>query len=197
MIGVKISTKDLLRIGQVLEVRKNRINQACARMLNDIGDKTVDEVARMVQSQTLIPAENVRSTIAVKRATPGDLSYRVDASKAFAGLDDRQMGAGKNFKKRPEGYFYPGELVNIVTMDDKAVCEICQEAAEHGPYSIDEAQKMLPLHINCRCLVAAHQARRTLPVEFKKKGKAEINKVSLNQLVARLAKESKLTIRAN
>lgn len=196
MIAVKVFTKDLQRIWKVLETRKTKLLGAAAKMLNNIGDKTKQEMAYMISSQTLIPAETVLNSITVKRASSGDLNYHIDATKAFIGMETRPMGSGSKFKQRPEGYFHPKELVNIVSMEDDKVCEICQEAVEHGPYTIEEAQAMLPLHPHCRCLVASSIERRTLPVEFKKKGKAEINTVSIKQLVSKLLKESKIQLKA-
>lgn len=38
-----------------------------------------------------------------------------------------------------------------VTAQDGAVCAECESAASAGPYTIDEAQGMIPLHPNCRC----------------------------------------------
>lgn len=37
------------------------------------------------------------------------------------------------------------------TADDGLVCELCEAAAENGPYTLDEAHGMIPLHPNCRC----------------------------------------------
>lgn len=37
------------------------------------------------------------------------------------------------------------------TARDDRVCQECQDAAERGPYTLEEARGMLPLHPNCRC----------------------------------------------
>jgi len=44
-----------------------------------------------------------------------------------------------------------GVQAEFVTAQDSKVCEECEAAAENGPYSIDEARGMIPLHPNCRC----------------------------------------------
>ena len=41
--------------------------------------------------------------------------------------------------------------VNISTAGDDAVCEECEDAAAGGPYTLDEAEDIIPLHPNCRC----------------------------------------------
>jgi hypothetical protein len=43
------------------------------------------------------------------------------------------------------------EYVNVLTAGDDLVCFRCQDASEEGPYSLAEAQGLLPLHPNCRC----------------------------------------------
>jgi SPP1 gp7 family putative phage head morphogenesis protein len=39
----------------------------------------------------------------------------------------------------------------FATARDDAVCQECQDAANAGPYTLDEARGMIPLHPNCRC----------------------------------------------
>lgn len=43
------------------------------------------------------------------------------------------------------------EYVNVLTAGDDRVCFRCQDASEEGPYTLAEAQGILPLHVNCRC----------------------------------------------
>jgi len=42
-------------------------------------------------------------------------------------------------------------LAEIVTAGDDKVCSVCNELAKNGPYTLDEAEKLLPAHTNCRC----------------------------------------------
>jgi hypothetical protein len=39
----------------------------------------------------------------------------------------------------------------IVTAGDEKVCEICLALEKGGPYTLDEAEKMIPAHAFCRC----------------------------------------------
>lgn len=51
-------------------------------------------------------------------------------------------------------------LVNVLTAGDDDVCPICQDLADAGPYSLDEAEGLLPAHPRCRCAVTpAHDER--------------------------------------
>lgn len=43
-------------------------------------------------------------------------------------------------------------LINIATAGDELVCDDCEEASDDGPYTIDEAEGLLPIHPNCRCV---------------------------------------------
>jgi hypothetical protein len=43
------------------------------------------------------------------------------------------------------------EEVNVQTAGDDRVCDICNEIAADGPYTVDEADELLPVHPNCRC----------------------------------------------
>jgi hypothetical protein len=42
-------------------------------------------------------------------------------------------------------------LGNIETAGDDAVCPICEDLALNGPYDLDEAESMIPVHPDCRC----------------------------------------------
>lgn len=41
--------------------------------------------------------------------------------------------------------------VNVVTAGDDDVCPICEDIADNGPYSINEARSLIPAHPHCRC----------------------------------------------
>jgi hypothetical protein len=43
------------------------------------------------------------------------------------------------------------EYVNTLTAGDDLVCQVCEDISEEGPYSLDEAQGLIPAHPNCRC----------------------------------------------
>jgi hypothetical protein len=53
-----------------------------------------------------------------------------------------------------------GNLVNIVTAGDDDVCDECQDISDEGPYSLDEAEGLIPAHPNCRCAFAPSRASR-------------------------------------
>lgn len=42
-------------------------------------------------------------------------------------------------------------LVEVLTAGDDNVCPTCEDISEEGPYTLDEAEKLIPAHPNCRC----------------------------------------------
>jgi hypothetical protein len=58
------------------------------------------------------------------------------------------------------------EEVNVQTAGDDRVCDECDELAADGPYSLDEADDLIPAHPNCRCALVpalADPAQLSLP----------------------------------
>jgi hypothetical protein len=43
------------------------------------------------------------------------------------------------------------EQVNVQTAGDDRVCDECNDIADAGPYTLDEADFLIPAHPNCRC----------------------------------------------
>lgn len=42
-------------------------------------------------------------------------------------------------------------MVEVLTAGDELVCQACDDISEDGPYTIDEAEGLIPAHPNCRC----------------------------------------------
>jgi hypothetical protein len=45
----------------------------------------------------------------------------------------------------------PDEDTDVLTAGDDLVCEECLSIADDGPYTMDEAEILIPAHPNCRC----------------------------------------------
>jgi hypothetical protein len=151
-----------------IDLRRSRIRPAAAHALNYVGEKTVGQVARQIAAQTGIPEEQVRRRIIVRPASAGQLRFEIDATAVAADLATRPMPAEARragVGGRDDSFFKQAELVNIVDMGDSKVCPVCEAAAADGPYTIEEARGMIPLHPNCRCVVQPMRARRTAPLE--------------------------------
>lgn len=50
-----------------------------------------------------------------------------------------------------KGSLTDAAMAEIVTAGDDRVCQECQDIADAGPYTLDEAEELLPVHPNCRC----------------------------------------------
>jgi 8-oxo-dGTP pyrophosphatase MutT (NUDIX family) len=52
------------------------------------------------------------------------------------------------------------KLIEVLTAGDDDVCPTCEDIAEEGPYTLDEAELLIPAHPRCRCaFVPASDAR--------------------------------------
>ena len=51
---------------------------------------------------------------------------------------------------------YGVQLVDIMTMHDERVCQDCIELENNNPYTIQDAEGLLPRHPRCRCVYKPH-----------------------------------------
>jgi hypothetical protein len=85
-------------------------------------------------------------------AGPGSRSSREETPSpaVIAAIERTQAKLEKQF---------PGE-VEVLTAADDLVCPICEEISGDGPYTLDEAEGLIPAHVFCRCgFVPAEDAR--------------------------------------
>src|SRR5262252_8364760 len=75
---------------------------------------------------------------------------------------DPELRTAKPLKVRdapPEDWYAEAggeELVNWVTAEDDKVCPECEDWSDGSPYSLDDVEGRIPLHINCRCSVVPY-----------------------------------------
>ena len=204
---ISINADDLLRWARYLNEVPKRTRPAVARAMNDYGRGVVDSTAQAIAGETGLSAYDVRSMIEVKEATADDLTWKMDAT-AVAKSEDWE----RPWDKREDGGFDKNTLVKIVTSGDETTCEICQEAAEKSPYTMEEINALSArwkhwepdaglgartnlLHPNCRCSLQPWQQTRRVSVKFGGKG-APPELLNARQLGRRVADEMKVTIRA-
>ena len=51
---------------------------------------------------------------------------------------------------------YGVQLVDVLTMHDERVCQDCIDIENNNPYTIQEAENLLPVHPRCRCVYKPH-----------------------------------------
>jgi hypothetical protein len=55
---------------------------------------------------------------------------------------------------------WKAEAVGVRTAADEKVCQTCEDIAEDGPYTTDEARELIPAHPHCRCSVYRYYDKR-------------------------------------
>lgn len=138
-----------------------------ASALNQMGDALLRNLAIDLSRTTGLSVDIVRSMIRTTRATTSKLEYNVDASR----LADPRLMKGRelpdrDFPRREDPGFAPTELVNVQTAGDDRVCDICDNIAASGPYTIEVARAMIPHHPNCRCTLVPFRPTNRIPVKF-------------------------------
>lgn len=50
---------------------------------------------------------------------------------------------------------YGVDMIEVITVGDELVCDICLDAEEHNPHLITDTENLPPFHPNCRCSIGA------------------------------------------
>ena len=206
---IRIGALNLLRWARYLDEVPKHTRPAVARAMNDYGAGVAESAAEMIAAETGLDAQEVRTLIEIEEASADNLVWRMDASQVAPPPQDWERPwekrSGKNFEQQT--------LVKIVTSGDDHTCEICQEAADNSPYTMDEINQLSHkwqhwepaagtvgartnlIHPNCRCVIQPWQQTRRLSVQFGGKG-APPELLNARQLGRKVADELKVVIRA-
>jgi hypothetical protein len=170
VLSIDVDTGDLLKWARYFENIPRRTKPALARALNAAGANIVRETARVIAGNSGLDADAILHLIIVKEAAPNDLVWEMDASAIAPPSQD-----WSHPWDRTEDTTFDGQtLVKIITMDDDVVCKICEDAAENGPYTLEEAKRMFAhgeagkegLHPRCRCIMGPWSSTRRMNVTF-------------------------------
>lgn len=201
---IRVDARAVAKWAGRMRGKRQRVPKVAASTLNFLGDKAVNAVAERVAAQTGLSVETVRRGLHVTRATEGSLSFIIDAKKSLMQDTARRPMArdkqGRFAKRDEETFFRENELVNVVDMGDERVCPICERIVEDGPYTIEEARRLIPAHPNCRCVVDTLQRRRVAPVEFRNQNptgfRAEPVDEPMSEILAKMRGELKQAMRS-
>lgn len=193
-VTVDINATDLLKWARHLEKVPEAMKPAIANTLNFVGNSVVDKTVQFIADNTGLDPTDIRNTMLVHQATSDDLTFQMDASQvAPPSLDWSRPWDTKDQSSfdQSDADFDQSMLVKIVTMEDDLVCQLCQDAAEDSPYTLEEAQQKLPIHPNCRCLLQPFYSYRRLPVVFSHEDASgpESAELTLSQLGDELARQ--------
>jgi hypothetical protein len=75
------------------------------------------------------------------------------------------LGQTQSTKRKPAAQDIYEVLVSVETAGDEFVCDDCNDLAAGGPYDVDRASSLLPVHANCRCSVVAFDDKRFAAIE--------------------------------
>lgn len=131
---------------------------------------TLDTFERAgVQRVALVPESHWHAPVRVRDANVEDaprrrrIRYREGsrttqpAARTLRRIRQRQRELEQQFPS----------LVNVLTAGDDKVCQICQDIAADGPYTINEARGLIPAHPRCRCaLIPADERDETVDARF-------------------------------
>jgi hypothetical protein len=203
-LAIKLDVSDLQRVGRrwvSAASATGAMDERIAASLNYLGEQAADNIARDVARATGLNEQAARRLIDIRKASRDNLSFEIDVGQALIRSTRRPLPKKKG-PKRDETGFYEGQLVNIVTMGDERVCELCEELARNSPYTIEEARAQLPHHPNCRCSVEDFGPRRRKPVEMREARAREAQqdyrpKLTLEVLRATVSKELKRIVRTS
>lgn len=199
MFKVSFKAARLLKWAQHFQELPRKTSDAIVKALNTAGDAVVREMVRKISQTTGFSQSKVKKFIKVQRASGTRKSYKILQEILPPSLDWSRPW------NKPSSVTDDEELVNIVTMEDDAVCPICSDAASHNPYKMSDIRRMLSrwehtshpglLHPNCRCSVSAFQNLRRLAVQFAGK-KVPDALMTARQIGKKIVKELKVVLKA-
>jgi len=90
------------------------------------------------------------NTIMVKAVNAGKLhTYKLNGVSKV-GIEPEWNPAGFTRRAHDHGKWKDAD-VNVLTAGDDLVCDECEDIADDGPYTLEEAAGLIPAHISCRC----------------------------------------------
>jgi hypothetical protein len=199
-----IDTSDLLRVVRRLDNIDRAIPHAVASALNEAGDATVHRTAHSLALETGLSEHAIRSMIDTRPATPRRLQYEIQIKHGL--IEEERVSASlpsRAWEKRDNKDFKSEMLVNIRTMQDTAVCNICDDIADAGPYEPSEIEGLKAMHphflnpiLNCRCSVIPFRPASKMKVT-KHTGQTRMeSQMTLRQLSDAIRKNVRTVLRA-
>jgi hypothetical protein len=206
MIKIDVDTGELLKWARYMNRVPKRTGAAISRALNTVGDNILRVRINTIAENTGFDPDEIESAIEVKKATPNDLSWSMDASKLST--DNKFSRPWQTRGDSNSDSFDDRTLVKVVTSGDEYVCDKCNYVADHSPYTMQEIHNMNPygmefgsgtnlVHPNCRCITQAWQATRMLPVSIDSGGtQAPAELFTMRQLGEAIAGELQVEMKA-
>ncbi len=124
---------------------------AVARSINSVMDR-VGRTRSRALAEFMVVRAHAAATLDVFRAG----GVALVGTRAEGGPHQARVAHDAKKKKWAE----PDDLVEVLTAGDDLVCPVCEDISDEGPYTLDDAEGLIPAHPNCRCaFVPADDAR--------------------------------------
>lgn len=189
-------------IQSVLDFTKQekKTKEAIADSLNIVGEKIRSELVNHIAIMTGTEPAKVSPYVTFEKATTKNLQIGFQAPTVLYEQDGslvppRVPKTVGEWKKR-KFEMMPGVLVWILTARDDRVCPICVKLGEEGPYTAEEANKLLNegagAHPNCRCSIVPFYPAKSNRIEasfMTGRGMTRPRTLGMNQIAARLISE--------
>jgi hypothetical protein len=135
LAGIRAATEqNVARVVSSVIVRKVKPT-AAASAISAVFDK-ITRNRLVAMANTMVVRAHCQAKIGV---------YRAAGIQRVGTIPERHYGP---IKIRDDDDF---EEVGVRTAGDDKVCEDCEIIAANGPYDTDDAEDLIPAHVNCRC----------------------------------------------
>jgi hypothetical protein len=178
LFEIQLDVDDLLRWAKRIgEEQPARTLANIAMALNQFGSGVKRELVENISSRSGIAPGQVASLLIETPATEKNTFWELDANPLLQAEGIYRGGElrlpMRHWETPRPRVFYEGTLVQVMTMGDEKVCEICSRLEEEGPYTVEELKIKAPQadfvggHLNahgstCRCQISSFFSRRRL-----------------------------------
>lgn len=119
--------------------------QATARSVQQVIEKTGVQRGHLLISFMTVRAFSIATLDSFRAA--GVLHVGTIAERARP-LNPAKVGLARDAKKKKK-WADPDDLVGTLTAGDDEVCLVCEDIHDEGPYTLDEAEALIPAHPRC------------------------------------------------
>ena len=148
---LNVTPVDFINESLTIATIKHQNHQVINDLINEVSNNIKDTIWNGVKDKLHID-EVVTNLINNGLKPKGKFS--VEQRARMIAVTERNRAY--NTAKLQTYHNYGVKLVDIITAGDSKVCTICITNAENNPYTITEAQELIPSHVYCRCTVRPH-----------------------------------------
>jgi hypothetical protein len=126
--------------------------------------RTADAVCRCIDKVGKVRSRMLTNAIIVKAFSSATLEAYRQAGVTHVGTVPEHkkilVARGPHGKHIVRDQDEEDDDVDVLTAGDDSVCLTCEDISDDGPYSLDDAEGLIPAHANCRCAFVPTSDRR-------------------------------------